>query len=105
MTGRVRAAAALAVAAGVLLSGCGEDSHDYEPIDLAEREGRPRFGHLARFAEVTDPGATLAFGEPAWLEHTFSTGTEDYTGLQGVTVIDIAAGDASMFEEYDNAEE
>jgi len=93
MTGRGRVAAALAVTAGVLLSGCGEESYDYEPIDL----GAP--------GDVTEPGTTLAFGEPAWLEHTFSTGTEDYTGVQGVTVLDVAAGDASMFEEYANAEE
>ncbi|WP_022916443.1 hypothetical protein [Ruania albidiflava] len=93
MTGRVRVAAVLAVAAGVLLSGCGQQSYDYEPVDL----GAP--------GEVTAPGTTLAFGETAWLEHTFSTDSGDYTGLQGVTVRDIAAADASLFEEYSNAEE
>src|SRR5699024_2008657 len=88
MTGRGRVAAALAVTAGVLLSGCGEESYDYEPIESGSR------------GEVTEPGTSVAFGGPACLEHTFSTGSEDYTGVQGVSVLDVAAGDASMFEEY-----
>ena len=92
-TRRIGAGAALAVAAGLALSGCGEESYDYEPVDF----GAP--------GEVTVPGTALALGEPAWLEHTFSGDSGDYTGVQGVSVLDIVAGDASMFDDYSNAEE
>ena len=92
-TRRIGVPAALAAAAVVLLSGCGEESYDYEPVDF----GAP--------GEVTEPGTSLAFGEPAWLEHTFTGDSGDYTGVQGVSVLDITEGDASMFEEYANAEE
>lgn len=90
---RISAPAVLAVAAAVLLSGCGEESYDYEPVDF----GAP--------GAVTEPGTSLAFGEPAWLEHTFTGDGGDYTGVQGVSVLDIIEGEASMFEEYANAEE
>lgn len=92
-TRRIGVPAVLAVAAAVLLSGCGEESYDYEPVDF----GAP--------GEVTEPGASLAFGEPAWLEHTFTGDGGDYTGVQGVSVLDITEGDASMFDEYANTEE
>ena len=92
-TRRIGAGVVLGLAAAVLLSGCGEESYDYEPVDF----GAP--------GEVTEPGTTLAFGEPAWLEHTFSADSGEYTGVQGVTVLDIVAGDASMFDGYSNSEE
>lgn len=92
-TRRIGVPAVLVVAAAVLLSGCGEESYDYEPVDF----GAP--------GEVTEPGASLAFGEPAWLEHTFTGDGGDYTGVQGVSVLDITEGDASMFDEYANTEE
>lgn len=59
---------------------------------------------------TTPPGTALAFGQPAWLNNTTTYYDEDSNeqtaeGGVGVSVLEVRALDAAMFEEYSNAEE
>ncbi|ROR95819.1 hypothetical protein EDD28_0381 [Salana multivorans] len=54
---------------------------------------------------TTDPGTQLAFGQPAWVNQTENFGEEETTGGVGVSILAIQELDASMFDDYENAEE
>lgn len=54
---------------------------------------------------TTDPGAQLAFGQPAWINQTVTFGEEEVTGGAGVSILDIQPLDASLFDQFRNAEE
>ena len=56
-------------------------------------------------AETTPPGTQLAFGQPAWVNQTISYGEEEITGGAGISVLSIQPLDASLFDQFSNAEE
>lgn len=70
-----------------------EVEHDVAAVDF----GAP--------GAVTAPGTPLAKGQPAWLNQTATYGDQELTGPIGLSVLDVRALDASIFDQYSNAEE
>lgn len=52
---------------------------------------------------LTNPGTPLAKGEPAWLNQTATYVDQEVTGPVGLSVLDVRALDASIFDQYSNA--
>jgi hypothetical protein len=68
-----------------------EVEYDVAPVEFGEP------------GAVTNPGTPLAKGEPAWLNQTATYGEEELTGPVGLSVLDVRALDASIFDQYSNA--
>lgn len=84
-----------------------EDEADTEDAAATEAPQDGAGDSAAGAAEVTAPGTELSFGEPAVL-HTQEReeGDEYYAfGYVQSSVTEIVAGDASFFDQFDNAEE
>ena len=54
---------------------------------------------------VTPPGTALPFGTPAWLNQTVTVDGADVTGGVGVSVLEVRELDASVFDQFSNADE
>ena len=52
---------------------------------------------------LTNPGTPLAKGEPAWLNQTATYVDQEVTGPVALSVLDVRALDASIFDQYSNA--
>ncbi|MFV0425876.1 MAG: hypothetical protein ACK5KU_02440 [Beutenbergiaceae bacterium] len=98
----IRLSMAVAATAAALLVGCslpeGEagSDYDYEPID---------FGAVG---DVTPPGTELSFGDIAWVDKTSTVIDEngdevELSGMIGITVHDVVAGEPSFFDQYSNS--
>lgn len=95
----------LAAASAVALTGCFAPGQVRPGEDVAPvPEGVETVVDAIEFPEpvASEPGQTLAFGDPAWFPGTDAE-TGDY--LVGAAVLDIQEGDPSFFEIFDNAEE
>jgi hypothetical protein len=123
---RVWMASAAAVAGALLLAGCGggdtdepdagtdptvEDVAADEPTEEeTTEEPESTFDvDAVDFGEpgaVTAPGTALTMGQVAWVERTVTfTDDTEVTGTQGISVLQIIESDASLFEQYSNADE
>lgn len=54
---------------------------------------------------VTGPGTPLTKGQPAWLNQTATYGDQELTGPTALSVLDVQPLDASIFDQYSNAED
>lgn len=54
---------------------------------------------------VTAPGTALGLGQPAWLNQTETYGDQEVSGGVGVAVLQVSELDASLFDQFSNADE
>lgn len=54
---------------------------------------------------VTAPGTALGLGQAAWLNQTETYGDQEVSGGVGVAVLQVSELDASLFDQFSNAEE
>lgn len=108
-------AGAIGLTAALTLSGCALIPSLGDAIaphvtstPTATADGGPTYSAVdlgAPPANVTPPGTALAFGQGAWIGITSTDDTgKSFTEPVGIAVLDIVPGDATFWDEFQNAE-
>ncbi len=93
-TRRLSAAVLIGVTAlGLAACGGSDGDHRFDAVDLGET------------GEIAEPGTELSFHEPAWIDAEIERGDETVTETIGLTVRAVIERDASVWDEFDNADE